>query len=56
MIFRGIICPIVVWYPCITSSNSPIVVQLMCTALTLQSYYFIYQMIGIVKKKIKNSK
>lgn len=56
MIFRGMVSPVFVWYPCITSSNSPLAVKLMCTALILQSFYFINEMRQIIAKKLERSK
>ncbi len=56
ILYRGILCPFIVWYPCVMSTTSHLIVQIMCTALVLQSYYFIFQMVAIVKKKVKQSK
>ncbi len=52
MLFRGILCPFIVWYPSMVSSNSPLFGKFMGTALLIQSYYFILQMFEIIKKKL----
>ena len=49
---RGIICPLFVLWPSLQSENSPIMVQIICFSLTVQSYYYILQMSKIIRKKI----
>jgi len=52
ILFRGILGQIFVFYPCLTSYNTPIIVKLMFAGIGIQSFYFIFQMIGIIKKKL----
>jgi hypothetical protein len=52
ILFRGLLCPFILWYPCLVSSTTPLIVKAMCSSLVLQSYYFIFQMVSIIKKKI----
>jgi hypothetical protein len=48
--FRGLLCPLNIWYA-LTCRKTPIMVTVMCLVLSLQSYYFISQMFGIIHRK-----
>ena len=49
---RGIFNPVFAFYPCLISVNTPLIAKLMSVGLTVQSYYFIWNMIGIIKTRI----
>ena len=55
LLFRGVLCPINIWYS-LTCRKTPIMVTVMCLVLSLQSYYFISQMFGIIHRKIVEMK
>jgi hypothetical protein len=51
LIFRGVLCPLNIWYS-ITCRRTPIMVTVMCLVLSVQSYFFISKMFGIIGKKV----
>lgn len=56
IIARGIMCPIMLSYPTLFTKNVPWIVYIMCNLLIVQSLYYIWQMYGITKKKLKQYK
>ena len=56
IVARIIICPLFVFWPSLGSENTPIMVKLIAFSLIVQSTYYIFQMIKIIRKKIAQYK
>lgn len=56
IISRGFFCPVYLLYPSLVSETCPIGVKLICFMILLQSGYYIMQMWGIIKKKLRETR